>query len=88
MADSYRLKGGLTAGGARKDARSAYFAELSRYTECAVHDRYALRAGDEVEGPALVEERESTCVIGPGDRVHVDDRLNLIADLAPGGDVA
>jgi N-methylhydantoinase A len=36
----------------------------------------------EVIGPALIEERESTCVIGPGDVVRVDTRRNLIAELA------
>ena len=73
---------------ARKGTRSAYFAELSRYTECAVYDRYALHPGGELSGPALIEERESTCVIGPSDRVRVDERLNLIADLGQGGDGA
>jgi N-methylhydantoinase A/oxoprolinase/acetone carboxylase beta subunit len=37
-----------------------------------------------VEGPALIEEHESTVVIGAGDRVTVDERLNLIAELAQG----
>ena len=42
----------------------------------------------QLRGPALIEERESTCVIGPSDRVRVDERLNLIADLGQGGDGA
>ncbi len=32
-------------------------------------DRYALKPGANVMGPALIEENESTCVIGAGDRV-------------------
>ncbi len=88
MADAYRLAGGRAPGHARKGTRSAYFAELARYTECAVYDRYALHPGEELSGPALIEERESTCVIGPSDRVRVDERLNLIADLGQGGDGA
>ena len=35
-----------------------------------------------VDGPALIEERESTCVVGAGDHVRVDERDNLIAELA------
>ena len=35
-----------------------------------------------LKGPALIEERESTVVIGAGDAVTVDDRYNLIAELA------
>jgi N-methylhydantoinase A len=38
-----------------------------------------------VRGPALIEERESTCVIGPRDRVRVDDRLNLVAEIRDEG---
>jgi N-methylhydantoinase A len=34
-----------------------------------------------IDGPALIEERESTCVVGAGDRVTVDERLNLVAEL-------
>ena len=30
--------------------------------------RYALEVGTTIEGPAVIEERESTCVLGPGDR--------------------
>lgn len=47
----------------------------------AVYDRYALRPGMAFHGPALVEERESTCVVGPGTRVTVDAHLNLVLDL-------
>ena len=33
------------------------------------------------DGPAIVEERESTVVLGPDARARIDDALNLIADL-------
>ncbi|WP_135470129.1 hydantoinase/oxoprolinase family protein [Crenalkalicoccus roseus] len=48
---------------------------------CPVLDRYALRPGMEFRGPALVEERESTCVVGPDTRVVVDAHLNLVLEL-------
>ena len=32
-------------------------------------------------GPAVIEERESTTVVGPGARVTVDEHLTLIIDL-------
>ena len=48
---------------------------------CPVYDRYALRPGMEFTGPALVEERESTCVIGPETRIAVDAQLNLLLEL-------
>ena len=46
-----------------------------------VYDRYALRPGMEFAGPALVEERESTCVVGPETRIAVDAQLNLLLEL-------
>jgi len=47
---------------------------------CPVYDRYALRPGMVFDGPALVEERESTCVVGPATRVTVDGHLNLVLE--------
>ena len=70
-------------GGARpreKRARSVWFGDA--FVECEVLDRYALEPGTTIEGPAVIEERESTCVLGPGDRATVDARLNLVAELA------
>ncbi|EAV41779.1 N-methylhydantoinase A [Roseibium aggregatum IAM 12614] len=49
--------------------------------ETAVYDRYALQSGDEIKGPAIIEERESTTVIGPSDSVSIDNGLNLCVTL-------
>ncbi len=49
--------------------------------ETAVYDRYALRQGDEIKGPAIIEERESTTVIGPWDSVTIDAGQNLCVSL-------
>jgi N-methylhydantoinase A len=48
---------------------------------CQVYDRYALAPGASFMGPALVEERESTCVIGPEAKVSVDSFRNLVVEL-------
>jgi N-methylhydantoinase A len=34
------------------------------------------------EGPAIVEERESTLVVGPGAPCHIDDHWNLIVRMS------
>jgi N-methylhydantoinase A len=65
-----------------KTTRPAYFPEAGGYVETPVYDRYQLRVGARFDGPAIVEERESTTVIGPGARVSVDARLNLLAEPA------
>ena len=56
--------------------------ERDDLVECPVYDRYALRPGLSFTGPALVEENESTCVIGVGDGVVVDAQHNLVAAVA------
>jgi 5-oxoprolinase (ATP-hydrolysing)/N-methylhydantoinase A len=67
------------AGGAvsqkQKGARQVWFGDGFR--EAAVYDRYALVPGDHIEGPAIVEEREATTVVPPGDTLQVDANLNL-----------
>jgi N-methylhydantoinase A len=68
-----------------KGSRQVYRPELDDVADCPVYDRYALRPGDEIAGPALIEERESTCVINGGDVIRVDANLNLIADIALAG---
>ncbi|HEY4254404.1 MAG TPA: hydantoinase/oxoprolinase family protein, partial [Roseomonas sp.] len=55
--------------------------EGAGWRDCPVYDRYALAPGASFAGPALVEERESTCVVGPGSQVHIDRFLNLVMDL-------
>jgi N-methylhydantoinase A len=46
-----------------------------------VHDRYALRPGLPVAGPAIVEERESTFVIPPGARCAVAEDGSLVVEF-------
>ncbi len=67
---------------ALKGSRPAYFA--GGFRDTPVYDRYALRPGDRIDGPAIVEEREATSVIPPGDRLAVDDGLNLRITIGEG----
>ncbi|MEM9439865.1 MAG: hydantoinase/oxoprolinase family protein, partial [Pseudomonadota bacterium] len=48
-----------------------------------VYDRYRLGTGDQLDGPVIVEERESTVVINGSGRICVDGHRNLIVDLEP-----
>ena len=67
----------------RKGTRAACFPELGRPTQTPVFDRYALRPGDGFPGPAIIEERESTAVVGPGGRFEIDEWGNLVMIRAP-----
>ncbi|MER3449065.1 MAG: methylhydantoinase [Chloroflexota bacterium] len=66
---------------ALKGYRPAYFAEYGDFRPTPVYDRYALGPGTVLEGPAIIEERESTVVLGPRAVARVDDRLNLVGEL-------
>ena len=58
-----------------KGTRQAFFDDGA--VEATVYDRYALRAGDRIAGPAIIEEREATTVIPPGDSATIDETLNI-----------
>ena len=69
------------AGFALKGHRQAYFADLGGFVETAIYDHYKLGAGTTFEGPAIVEEIDSTAVIGPNTSVSVDHFANLIVSF-------
>ncbi len=67
---------GITAGGAAlKGTRPAWFGD--GFVETPVYDRYALTAGTRIAGPAIIEEREATTIVGPDDTVTVGDSGTL-----------
>jgi N-methylhydantoinase A len=66
---------------ALKGERSAYFPETRAYVRTPVYDRYRLAPGASFVGPAIVEERESTAIIGPGARCRIDEHHNLVVIL-------
>ena len=73
---------GADASAALKGQRPVYFPETRGFFECPVYDRYRLGGGHRFDGPAIVEERESTVVVVPGSQAHVDRDGNLIVDLS------
>ncbi len=66
-------------------SRPAYFPENGEFVETAVYNRNEMTPGYHFEGPAIVEESESTLILGPGAQARVDDQLNLIVDLPEEG---
>jgi N-methylhydantoinase A len=55
-----------------KGRRQVFFPG-SGFIECTVYDRPLLFPGVKFEGPAIIEERESTTVVAPGGEVSMDD---------------
>lgn len=62
---------------ALKGQRKVFMPEASGFVSCPVYDRYALTAGARLRGPAVIEEEESTAVVGPRAAIRVDAAGNL-----------
>ena len=71
-----------TGRSALKGHRPVYFPQYADYRDTPVYDRYELGPGATVTGPAIVEERESTAVLGPSAVGTVDEFANLIVRMA------
>ena len=77
----FRPVGGVGYPDGVKGERPVFSPEEGRFVDHLVLDRYSLEIGATVRGPAIVEERESTVVVGPDARCSIDEHLNLVMDL-------
>ena len=75
-----RLEGGDATGDAARGSRDCYFPGAG-FVESPVWDRYRLSPGTSIDGPAIVQERESTTVIPPGSAAVVDEWQNLVVSV-------
>ncbi|MCW1966687.1 MAG: hydantoinase/oxoprolinase family protein [Anaerolineae bacterium] len=66
---------------ARKGARRAWSPEAKGYVDTPIYDRYRLAVGAHFSGPAIVEERESTVIVGALGNCHIDAQRNLVVNL-------
>ena len=58
------------------------FDEVERAVETPIYSHEGLPAGVTIEGPAIVEQLDSTTVIPPGVRAEVDEWLNIRIHVA------
>ncbi|HEV7268967.1 MAG TPA: hydantoinase/oxoprolinase family protein [Falsiroseomonas sp.] len=70
-------------GNSGKGTRQVWFPQTG-LAPCAVHDRYRLAPGERLRGPAVMEERESTTVIGPDASFMLDAHGNLVIHIDQG----
>ena len=66
---------------AAKGSRMVYFPEFREFRSTIVYDRYALEPGQTLDGHAVLEERESTLLIGPGGCLEVAASGNIIVTI-------
>jgi N-methylhydantoinase A len=70
-----------TAEEALTATRKVHFAEAGGWIETAIYDRGRLKAGARFDGPAILEQADSTVVVPPGARAEVDEYRNVIIDV-------
>jgi N-methylhydantoinase A len=69
---------GGTAEAALTSRRPVFFKQAGGYVDTPAYDRARLAPGAVVRGPAVIEEEDSTAVIGPGATATVDGIANLV----------
>jgi N-methylhydantoinase A len=67
---------------AETGTRACYFEAADGFMATPTFARAALRAGNRIAGPALIEEHASTTVVLPGDHVEVDAVGNLVITIS------
>lgn len=61
--------------------RKVYLPEVGDYVECPVYERSALRVGNIVTGPCVIEQYDSTTLVLPGHTAEVLSTLAIRTDL-------
>ena len=67
---------------AAETSRQVIFGDAAAPVESRVLWRPAMKPGDAVVGPAVIEEPNSTILIHPGDRVTMTPTGHLVIDLS------
>jgi N-methylhydantoinase A len=68
-------------GGTAPSSRRAYFEELGGYVDTPIYTRGALEAGQDIEGPAIVEQSDTTLVIYPKRRAILNEAGALVVTV-------
>ncbi len=63
------------------DKRDVVFDEAPEPIKTPVYDRDNLKAGAVVEGPAIIEQLDSTILVPPGLKAEVDPSLTIVIDV-------
>ncbi len=61
-----------------KGTRQVYFHEAGDFVETMIYDRFKLPVSSRVQGPAIIEQKDSTTAVPPKTRVDVEEHGELI----------
>ena len=64
-----------------KGRRPVVFQGSNEPVDCAVYERSSMTPGTQINGPAIIEDRESTAVVPPDARAEVDALRMLVISL-------
>ena len=78
---SYPLEGAV-ADAARIGERDVWLKEVGGFVNCPVYDRKLLKHGNQIAGPAIIEQMDTTSVLLPDMTAAIDAYLNLIVEVA------
>jgi N-methylhydantoinase A len=70
--------GAADSSAAIKGRRLVHFEDVGDVKDCRIYDREKLAAGNRIDGPAIVEEWNSTVIVLPEQNLEVDTFGNLI----------
>lgn len=62
--------------------RSAYFPERGGMTRTPAYDRAHLAQGQRIDGPAILQDPETTVVVPPGGSAQIDRFSNIVIDVS------
>lgn len=68
------------SGDGLKGERDVYY-HGSGFVKSKVYDRERISVGERIQGPAIVEEMDSTIVVNPGQSVEVDSYGNVLIEV-------
>jgi N-methylhydantoinase A len=71
-------------GAGPRETRPVYFDEGADFVDTPIYDRDALGVDATLEGPAIIEQMDTTVLIPPGARAVVDADLNVVIDVHAG----
>lgn len=81
LAERWLSEPWLAEGIRQDDTRAVIFDDAARPLQARIVWRPSLRPGDSIEGPAVIEEPNSTTLIGPGDVATVAEAGHLIVRI-------
>jgi N-methylhydantoinase A len=65
----------------RSKTRAAFFSSLGGFVDTKIVDRNALAEGVPVDGPAIIEQPDTTLVVYPGQRARLQEDGNILVEV-------